>query len=331
MSVATNRDSFRAALPAARMLIERASTIALLSHYSPDPDAFGSQCGLGLALESAGKQIILVNQDGAVEGLRFIPSADRVSKVVTGAPDLFIVCDCGDIKRVGDSLEACIKAAPQVINLDHHASNDLFGSVHLVDETASSSSELALELIEYCGLPINPDIASALLAGLMADTGSFRYSSTTAVTLEAGARLVRAGAVPNKVSQQLYSRQSLTTIKLHAESLLNLRLFEEGALSVLVVTQEMVKRLGAVPDDSEGLVERGRDIQGVKVSALIRWVDDLWRVSLRSRDPRWDVSLVAQFFGGGGHKAAAAFRWRRSLEELEALLIPKLCELARGT
>jgi phosphoesterase RecJ-like protein len=164
----------------------------------------------------------------------------------------------------------------------------------------------------------------------MADTGSFRYSSTTASTLEAGARLVRAGAVPNQVSQQLYARQSLTTIKLHAECLLNVKLFEQDSVSVLVVTKEMVERLGATPDDSEGLVERGRDIQGVKVSALMRWVDDLWRVSLRSRDPRWDVSTVAQAFGGGGHKAAAAFRWRRSQAELESLLIPKLCELARG-
>ncbi len=326
----TSRASFRASLPQATEAIRKASSIAILSHYSPDPDAFGSSCGLALALRASGKTVSIINQDGPVEKLAFIPGANTILASLNGNFDLLIVCDCGDIKRVGESLEDAVKAHPAVINLDHHASNDCFGNIHLLDETASSSAELVLELIEFLTITIDSSIATALLFGMVADTGSFRYSSTSAHTLESAARLVRHGASLHKVCDQLFSQASLTTIRLHAEVLSSLRLLEDSKVCVLVVPPEMVQRLSARSEDSEGLVEKGRDIQGVRVSALIRWVDDLWRISLRSRDPRWDVSVVAKEFGGGGHKAAAAFRWRNSLPELEAKLLPRLCEASRS-
>jgi phosphoesterase RecJ-like protein len=282
-------------------------------------------------LAAAGKSVEVINENGAVEKLSFIPGVREVVSSSRSSPELLIVCDCGDIGRVGDSLVPFVKVFPRVINLDHHTSNDFFGTINLVDETASSSSELVVRLIAALGAPIPADAASALFAGLSADTGSFKYSSTSASTFDVAAALVRAGAVPVKVSEHLYSSASLAGVRVHARVMSELRLFENNTVCLLTVPKALVDELGASPEDSEGLVEKGRDIEGVRVSALLRWVDGIWRVSMRSRSAVWNVSELAQEFGGGGHKVAAAFRWKRSQEELEAALIPKLMLVARGS
>jgi len=328
--VTTSPETFLAVLPIAQAAINSAQRVTLLSHYNPDPDAYGSSCGLALALEAAGKTVEIVNENGSVQKLSFIPGVTRVVAVPTLVSDLVIVCDCGDIGRVGDSLVSFIKKSATVINLDHHTSNDFFGSINLVDETASSSSELVVRLIEALGIAIPADAANALFAGLSADTGSFKYSSTSARTFEIAAKLVKAGASPVRVSEFLYSSASLAAVRVHARVMSELRLFENNTVCVLAVPQTLVEEVGASSDDSEGLVEKGRDIEGVRISALLRWVDGIWRVSLRSRSAAWNVSVLAQEFGGGGHKVAAAFRWKKSQAELEALLIPRLIAVARG-
>jgi phosphoesterase RecJ-like protein len=327
----TTAESFSKTLPEAVAAITSAQRIAVLSHYNPDPDAYGSSCGLARTLHAAGKAVEVINENGAVQKLEFIPGVKSVVPTSGILPELLIVCDCGDIGRVGDSLVPFVKNFPHVINLDHHTSNDFFGSINLVDETASSSSELVVRLITALGLPIPPDAASALFAGLSADTGSFKYSSTSASTFDVAAALVRAGAVPVKVSEHLYSSASLAGVRVHARVMSDLRLYENNTVCVLAVPKSLVDELGASPEDSEGLVEKGRDIEGVRISALLRWVDGIWRVSMRSRNAVWNVSELAQEFGGGGHKVAAAFRWKRSQEELEAALIPRLIDVAKST
>lgn len=316
-------------------LILQYRSFVIVSHTSPDADAFGSACGLSMALEELGNKVINLNEHGAVDKFSGIPG---VSKVVSSPPEhsdntLVIVCDCGALERVGDGLVPWIKAAPKTLNIDHHYSNTLFGSVNYVDADASSTAEIIYDVIKILksklsrqGLP-SKECASALFAGVMSDTGGFKYASTTPKTFLTAHDLVMAGAKPNEISQSLFSNSSLGAVKLQAEAMLGLQVMFDNKCAVITVTQEMLKRHSADLLDTDVLAERARDIKGVQVAALLKQDVDLWRVSLRSKNQQYDVSLVAADFGGGGHRMAAAFRWRRSREELEDKLFARLADL----
>jgi len=269
-----------------------------------------------------------VNENGVLPRYDFIPGVREVqSSFPAGSWDLLITCDCGDRKRIGESLKDGISVFPKVMNIDHHASNDLFGHLNYVVDTASSTSEIIFDLLMELKVVVSPEVALCLFAGISADTGSFRYASTSAKTFAVAEKLVQAGALPAKVSQALYGSDSVALVKLHAAAVNEMELVAGGKISVIAVTQEMFRAHGALPEDADPLVERGRDIVGVEIAVLLKQDADLWRVSLRSKRPELDVSEIAQLFGGGGHKMAAGFRWRREVGELRALLLPKLEEL----
>jgi phosphoesterase RecJ-like protein len=311
--------------------IHRASSVIVLSHYNPDADAYGSSCGLALGLQSLGKTVRCLNENGLLPRYEFIPGVRAVEAAwPAGDWDLCITCDCGDRGRIGESFRDKVVAFPRLINIDHHASNDLFGHLNYVVDGASSTSEIIFELLTELGVEISPDMATCLFAGIAADTGSFRYSSTAARTFAVAESLVRAGAAPAKVSQALYGSDSLALVKLHADAMMRMELLAGGRISLIAVTQAMFATHGALPEDADPLVERGRDIVGVEVAVLLKQDPELWRVSLRSKRPAVDVSAVAQAFGGGGHKMAAGFRWRRDVDELRPLLLAKLEDALRA-
>jgi phosphoesterase RecJ-like protein len=222
--------------------------------------------------------------------------------------------------------------SPFVINIDHHASNSRFGSLNLVIEDASSTAEIIFDVLKGLeGLEgrsdlISKEAAECLLSGIIGDTGSFRYPSTSAKTFLVAHDLMLRGARPGPLTQELYANQSLVSIRLQSEALGAVKVHPNGFAEV-VVTQEMLKRTGADILDADWLVERARDIEGVKVSALYKQDVDLWRISLRARQGVADVSTVAQSFGGGGHKAAAAFRWRKDFETLQRELRESIANL----
>lgn len=308
-------------------LLKSSKNVLLCSHYNPDADAYGSMCGLGLALRALGKSVELVNETGIVDRFRFIPGVSEVGKLPSASAfDCVVVCDCGDTKRVGDSLLPVLADAPQVISIDHHSSNTLFGDLNYVEEGAVSTASLVYEVVQGLAT-MSPDVASALYVGILGDSGSFRYSSTRVETFELAAALVRAGAVPHEIAAALYGDLPLRAVQLQSEALLNLQLYEEGRIGLVVISQELFDKHGAVEDDAEDLVERVRDLQGVQVAVAVRAVDDLWRLSLRSVASELDVSKVARSFGGGGHKQAAAFRSRERWEDLRPILLESLSKL----
>jgi phosphoesterase RecJ-like protein len=307
------------------------ATVTVASHYSPDPDAYGSSCGLALALIAGGRHTVkIVNEDGPSKRLGWIPGVERVEPGfdagIARDKHLLIACDCGDQGRLGDRLAPIVRATfGRVISIDHHATNDFFGDLNYVVPTASSTSEMILALLEAMGsVPITKDVAKCLYAGIAADTGSFKYSSTSDATFDAARRLVRYGAVPAEIARELFQRTSVGAMKLHSLAMSKVELFSDGGIAEVVVTKEMVTEAGASPEDGDDLKSVAQSIDGVMVSAVIREYDDLWRVSLRAKTPDYDVAKVAESFGGGGHKAAAAFRWRKSLVELKPLLRKRL-------
>lgn len=311
----------------------------IVSHVNPDADAYGSSCGLAHGLRASGISVEVFNESGFVPRYSVIPGAADVSRSLPqtlGPEDLVLVCDCGALERVGDQFLPIIKGA-RLINIDHHTANALFGQANYVVDGASSTSELVFNLLR--GLEerlkrsdiITQESAKCLLAGIIGDTGSFRYPSTTATTFKVAGELVERGARPDILTQELFANLSLAAVRLQAEAMTGVALHSEGAFAEVTVTQEMLKRLGADLLDADSLAERARDIEGVKVSALYKQDVDMWRVSLRSRQGAVDVASVAQFFGGGGHKPAAAFRWRNDFETLQRELRAKIQEALAAT
>jgi phosphoesterase RecJ-like protein len=233
---------------------------------------------------------------------------------------------------VGDTYLPWLKAAPLVVNIDHHNANTEFGHFNIVVETASSTSEIIFDLL--CMLEkdlgrediIHADSAMALLAGIIGDTGSFRYATTSAKTFLAAHTLVLRGARPDTIAQKLFASVSLAAVRLQADAMSSMQMHFNGKFAEVLVSQEMLARHGAELLDSDSLVERARDIEGVLVAALFKQDLDLWRVSLRSRSGTVDVAAIARSFGGGGHKPAAAFRWRRDLPTLQSELRARIQE-----
>ncbi len=307
-----------------------ANAIAAASHYSPDADAYGSLLGIAGILRNLGKKVVTLNQDGILPRFSFLPGIQEVTRELPEIVfDTFIACDCGDERRLGEALKGPLLAIPQTLNVDHHVSNNCFAKKNYVVGEASSTCELVfrigreLEKISNKVL-IDKNVALCLFAGISADTGSFRYASTAASTFEVARALLELGAKPALVSEALYERNSLAATKLQAEALTGLALFAKGKISKVVVPAVMYSKYDATPEDTEELVERARAIDGVRVAVLIREEQGLWKVSLRAKGDSCDVSKVALQFGGGGHRAAAGFRWRGTFEELDSKLMPIL-------
>ncbi|MBN8548463.1 MAG: bifunctional oligoribonuclease/PAP phosphatase NrnA [Deltaproteobacteria bacterium] len=306
-------------------LLRGLKRIIVLSHYNPDPDAYGSSCGLTLALRGLGKDVVCINESGILDRLLWIPGVNAVqNSFPAGDWEAVVACDCGDGARVGDTFKEKVLGFPLLVNIDHHASNDFFGHYNYVKPDACSTSEIICDLIEELKAPWSADIATCLYAGISGDTGSFKYSSTTAKTFDMCQRLVQHGASPVAVAQNLYARNSLASVKLHAEALSSMKLQEHNRVASIAVTADMLARHAAQKEDADPLVEIARDIDGVVVAILFKQDADLWRISLRAKDARVDVSKIAGLFGGGGHKAAAGFRWKRSFAELEQKLMGEI-------
>ena len=341
-----------ARIPELFNVIARYRRALILAHANPDSDAYGSSCGLGIGLRNLGFEVEVYNESGIVPRLSKIPGVSEVKSTLPelssiGSDTVVIVCDCGAAERVGESYIPWLNEVPVVVNIDHHHANTLFGHYNFVPEDASSTSEIIYALLMHGeevrlssqSLPpqsgatraIDKDTATALLAGIVGDTGSFRYPSTTDKTFIAAAELYRRGARPSEIAKDLFASISLPAIRLQSEAISKLGLYHEGRFAEVVVTAEMVTRLGAELLDADSLAERARDIQGVSVAALFKQDTDMWRVSLRSSSPLVDVSAVARSFGGGGHKPAAAFRWRKDFETLQSELRKRIGELLAGT
>ena len=303
------------------------SSFVVVSHYNPDADAYGSSAAVILALRELGKRAVLVNESGLVDRYGWMPGVSEVQTVFPKEmPECVIVCDCGALDRVGDSIKGAVLGSPLIINIDHHVSNEGFGAINLVEVGASSTSQVVYGVLAHNSAAITPSVATCLLAGIYGDTGSFRYGSTSQRTFEVALELVKRGAVPHEVASHLFSQVSLAGTMLQSAALLEMQMHEKGAIAELIVPRSHYEKYGAIEEDTAVLCERARDIAGVIISVLIREDEGLWRVSLRTKDKGINLSEIAAAFGGGGHRAAAAFRWRKPLHELRYTLLPRLKE-----
>lgn len=306
--------------------LTNSSRVLLASHANPDGDAIGSLLAMGIALERLGREVTLYNESAIPAVYRFLPSVDSIQKEVTDPErfDTAVMLDCGTLDRVGSAVDA-IAAIPAIVNIDHHATNTRFGQYHLVDVDACATSEIVYRLIQSMGLEMNLAMATAIYTGILTDTGSFRFSNTNRAAFSICEAMVALGVRPSIVAQHVYGTYSLGRIKLLNLALDSIEISNNGSLSIMTVTREMLSNTGTQPEDADGLINYARRIQDVKVAALIHELDNgngvstgrkRFHVSLRS-DGSVDVSRIASDFGGGGHAGAAGFSVESSLVELK--------------
>lgn len=289
--------------------IEKSRSICVVGHIRPDGDCIGSQLGLTLALRAAGKQVTCWNQDAMPQKLAFLDRDGLVERPRKGKKfDCVIATDCASFERLGTVCDA-IAERKLFINIDHHTSNTAYGELNWISDREASTGELIFKLMKAAGWPITPDIADCLFTAVSTDTGSFAYATTKPDTYRIGGELVELGANLAKICDEVYQSYPLPRVKLLRHVYNSFRLTQNDQIGYFWLKKKDYARTGAVPDDSEGLIDHIRDIQPVVIACLFEEVEpELTRISLRSKDPRVDVNSIASLFGGGGHRAAAGAR-----------------------
>lgn len=311
---------------AAREVAERIRTgrnFLITAHRNPDGDALGSGIALQRLIRKLGKDARMIVRDGFAKPLYNIPGAGEV--LVTDslpadypkAYDALFTMECPEVQRTGYT----VLPGP-VVNIDHHLGNEMYGEINYLDVDAPSVGEMVLQLNNrFLHLPLDRDTATAIYVSLATDTGFFRYHNTTERTFEAALELVRAGVVPGDVSLWINESQSRGSIKLLGLCLTTLELHANDRIATTELPKRFFTEAGAEPEDTEGIVNYGRNIGGVLVSALLKEGDGTsTRVSLRAK-PGVDVQQVAAMFGGGGHKAASGCTIPLPIAEAKAKLV----------
>lgn len=305
--------------------IKQSSNIAILPHVSADGDSIGSSTALALAIEKMGGKAVVYLEEEVPYTLSFVPGK-HFTKVYDGTSDdhdLAIALDTGDLDRLGKRVEIFKKCA-QTVNIDHHPTNTMFAGENYVHTGAAAVSEIIYQMIKIAGLDLDKDIATSLYVALVTDTGGFRYSNTTCITHQIAGDLINNGADVAFVSQQVFENSSLGKIRLTGKAIESLEVLEGGKLSVVAVTDEMLRECGAKEEDCEGIVNIGRSVRGVEVSVMLRYKDEgLVKVNLRSKE-YLDVSAIAAKFTGGGHKRAAGCTVKGTLDQVKDDIIREI-------
>jgi phosphoesterase RecJ-like protein len=301
-------------------LVRRHQRFLLTTHVRPDGDGLGSQMALAEVLRSQGKvvQTVIASDypprydflDPQKQMERFSAPGDRWA-----AAEVVIVLDTGTWKQLGD-FGPFLKTltVPKVV-IDHHISQDDLDALRLVDTTAEATGRLVHDVIGALGGPVTESVASCLYVALAMDTGWFRHSNTTPATFALAGQLAAAGARPTMLYEQLFEQSTLGRLKLTGLVLDRLRVVENGHVAYTEIHRGDYEATGAVPQDSEDLVNYTLSIKGVAVGLFfMEQPRGGVKVSLRSRS-RVDVARLAEQFGGGGHRLASGAVLQSSLAE----------------
>lgn len=302
--------------------------IVLLPHINVDGDALGAALALGIALTGMGKQADILLEEEVPSNLSFLPGQELIKSNTTKQYNVAINIDNGDISRLGKR-EPYYRDANIRLSIDHHTTNRVEADYSYVNTKASATGEIVYDLIlNYLKESLNKDIALCLYTAIVTDTGGFRYTNTTSETLIICADLINYGIDFPYVIKKVFDMVSYTKLHLMKKTMNSLHLVEDGKLALSYLTYEDIKNCNVKNDDFEGLVNIGRNLEGVEVSVFLREdVGGTFRGNLRSNN-YVNVSEIAEKFSGGGHKRAAGFNSSDTLdilmEKLIAAIVPKI-------
>jgi len=292
--------------------IAEGQRFVLTTHVNPDGDGLGSEAALAAYLEGLGKNVLILNHNPVPQNYDFLDANHRMrvydstlhrETVLTS--DFVVVVDISDWGRLRELGKDIRDTGVKIICIDHHPSQETFGDIRLIDTRVSSTGELVYDFLTFCNAVITKPMAEALYTSILTDTGSFKFSNTTAKCLKIASELVGAGANPQEIFHRIYERQSRGKLKLLAYVLNNLHFEEDGKLVWFKIPQHVMENLGARASDTEGFADYPRVVDGVEVSIMFNEMENgKVKVSLRSKG-NYVINGIAQKFGGGGHAFAA--------------------------
>ncbi len=300
--------------------------IVITTHHKPDGDAMGSSLGLYHLLKNAGIDSQVITPTDYAEFLHWLPGNDTVlvyeadkpkSKELINAAEYIFCLDFNALGRINEMGDYIQHSDAKIVMIDHHQDPQDFDHERFVEIGASSTCELIYKYAHkhLDASYMNKDMGECIYTGLITDTGSFRFGSTTSSTIRTAADLMDIGVVPATIYNRLFDQNRLDRLQLLGYFLANkIELIEDGKVALAHFTSEELSRYNVITGDTEGFVNYGLSIKGVQLSALIIDRDYLVKMSFRSTDVFPCNEFSAEFFNGGGHKNAAGGASEDSLE-----------------
>jgi len=297
-------------------------TYLVSAHIHLEGDALGSELAMARLLRALGKKVFVVNEDRAPLEYEFLPGVGGIRHQIKKLDyDAAVIVDCSDVSRIG-KVASLIRDDKPLINIDHHISNTMFGDFNWVKPKASCASEMVYELYGALGVKIKKEDAILLYTGILADTGSFRYATTSAWTHEVVSKLMRHDIDVYQIHRRINESFSFKTIQLFGKIIASIETDMTGKIAWLVMRQHMVDIEPTLADQTDALIQFVRSLKGVEVALLFKEVRKSRevRINLRSTG-KADVNALARVFGGGGHRMASGATVRGSLKQVVARVV----------
>lgn len=294
--------------------INKAENIVILTHENPDGDAVGSSLALYNALKAYSKNVEVIIPEYS-RTFRFLPGAEEIKKEGSiNNYDLAISLDCASMKMLNGFAKYFEDAKCKIV-IDHHGTNSMYGDLNFVNPDAPACAQILIVILNYFKMEITKDIGTCILAGIITDTGGFKYSGVTQETFEFVAWLLNKGVNVSNVYRKVLQVRSKGNFELHRIASDRVEFLEDGKVAYTYITLEDEEKVGAETGDHEGIVDIGRDVEGVEVSIFIRETKNKGlKISLRSSE-YVNVSDIAALFGGGGHPRAAGCSMNTSISQ----------------
>lgn len=313
--------------------IRGARRVTSICHENPDGDTLGAALTIAGVARRLGKVAEVVAGDGVPPFLTFLPGAGEVRLAPALEPDVAVILDAGDLARTGSVARdhADWLARSRIVNIDHHVSNPGFGDAVLIDASAAATCEMVALLLPDLGVPLDAELATCLLAGIVQDTHTFVHPNATPRTLRVAADLLAAGAPLSAINRAIYADKPFSTILLWGQILAGVAARCEGRIVHASMTLEMLAASGSDPSGSEGFIDLLGLTKGADITVLFKEAEPRRvRVSVRT-SARADAVAITRQFGGGGHPRAAGCTLEVPLDETrEQLLAACEGELARA-
>jgi len=306
-------------------ILEKKDNFLIMGHKKPDGDSIGSVLGLSLALRGKGKKVTSCTIDPITDPYLYLPKTYLIRQEIGSLDkfDVVIILDCGDRKMTGyhKDFPDLFSNKREVINIDHHISNDSFGTLNIVNSEASSTTHIIYYLLKKLGLTITSEIATHLLTGIYYDTGSFKHDNTTGDVLGVAADLSRLGAKGDLIGRKLFNNYTIDTLHLWGKIFQNLKQNKKGIVSGFVRDIDFEEcNLKAENVNFSQLMNYVDGVPNTKFSVLLAENNGTIRGSFRTSDKHVDVSKIAGLFNGGGHKKAAGFVMKGKIQDVEGKL-----------
>ena len=300
--------------------MKESNSFIILAHDHPDGDAIGSALAVANVLIELGKTNIDIVAKEYPANFRGLPNAKIIKNEGQDINyDMAIVVDCPDVKRVHEDYRHFIEEAGIVAQFDHHLNNAMFGDYNVVNSAAPACAQILVSSFQYLNIEISKNVATCLMVGIITDTGGFRFNSVTAETFEFAAWALTRGVNISQIYKDVMMTKTKAQFEAEKLAVDRIEFFHDGKITFTYFTKADEERLNIQSGELDGIVDIGRNIEGVEVAIFIREKKDGFKASFRSNEV--DIAEICMLFGGGGHKLAAGCTIDAPLEEVKKVLI----------